>query len=750
MKFEVKLQNLILTSVIGAIVLTVGGLTWLVYHRLYDAILEGFDSKLSAISTVTAAFVDAPTHERLLAPRQIRALAYDEDTKTLFGVDNSFDRKTLVRIETSGDYPGAAEAVATLERKVESLAWSGRANTAFGLTLDYGAAPTLVELNLVDGSVRELRELPTNTQAISFDADNGVLFAGGSGLYRATEGSFEPKMIPGTEALAITELCLLEDGNLLGFDFFSLRFFIVDPETGIEQGAQSLLNEKDKAAFRKHPPVGFTRIPGERSLLVATDRLRFLDPTSFTWTAPEGTGETIAGFRSEISPLYRSFGEPMRRIHRRKDLTFLYTQTLSDSETVIYEGQKRSLLDLQDTDRIIYVLNVSPESAPNSGETNADDADSLHTEIGYHDEENAASEPIRDVFFKGDTYLSPIKSWKKWGLLKAGFAPILDQDGQVVAMVGADIAVDKIHAKTKIALLTVTLTGLGAILIASLVSFRVARRLTEPIEELKEIALRIAAGQFGEEVEKPKLAELSQLADSFNTMSQTLRNTVSGLEETNRDWEEDQEIQELIRHLTLRGADLENHRAWVEMIDGTDPHLRPSGWTNRGSLVWGWLVEVPGDRDDRIEFRVGLATFLYQVSREGRPSDEEIDRLLTEFLGKDLSLNLFSLDLESLEGRFHRKQNPVLWTWSEEAGCSSWHPIEGDTFQLSPGLLHVIGANPGVADDLDQWMRCRAAKDPIDSLKIQMTAYRETAGEEEDPEPGGIAIRIRTEGRSES
>jgi HAMP domain-containing protein len=222
--------------------------------------------------------------------------------------------------------------------------------------------------------------------------------------------------------------------------------------------------------------------------------------------------------RNESSALYRKYVEPMRRIRRERGITFIYTQVL---------GQGRA---------IQYVLD---------GQLGKD-----HSHIGDADE---VPEPeihgVREVMTRGRLHLSEIRVWQQWGLLKSGFAPICDRNGRPVAMAGADVDISIIRAKTSAALAQVGIVCLISLLIAGLLSMRVASRLTQPLAAAKEAALQVAAGQYGRRIEVETPRELAELASAFNQMSEALAAGIAELTEVNESLERRRCRHELARAL---------------------------------------------------------------------------------------------------------------------------------------------------------------------------------------------------------
>ncbi len=115
--------------------------------------------------------------------------------------------------------------------------------------------------------------------------------------------------------------------------------------------------------------------------------------------------------------------------------------------------------------------------------------------------------------------------------LMTGYAPILDSQGKVVALVGADLSLDLMDARLKKAISIILLTaGLAIFFVIFTVYFN-AERISKPIEKLKNSALAIAAGEYDEKIEIDRPKEIYELSNAFLTMRECLKETINRLQE---------------------------------------------------------------------------------------------------------------------------------------------------------------------------------------------------------------------------
>jgi two-component system phosphate regulon sensor histidine kinase PhoR len=99
--------------------------------------------------------------------------------------------------------------------------------------------------------------------------------------------------------------------------------------------------------------------------------------------------------------------------------------------------------------------------------------------------------------------------------------PVMDQ-GRVTAVVRASLAVVFIDRVLNSMYFKIAVGGMGAALLAALLSLVVARRLSRPLEEMKQAAQRFAEGDLRVKVPVPPSDELASLAEAMNAMAEQL------------------------------------------------------------------------------------------------------------------------------------------------------------------------------------------------------------------------------------
>lgn len=508
----VEFRSLILALLAGTLVLVTGVFGVLVYREMRALIVRGFDGKLLALSGGAAGFIDGDGHRAFQRPRRIGGLAGDDER--LLGCD--LDGGTVLRIDAEQggalpvfDAPNGCRAAIPL---------------ADGAILVLGRDGELVRF-AADGGEGRRHRADTPWIGATRDGDN-VLVWTTTAVHRWTEDGVgtEPLLDLPEPVRALVRgdtgwWALGEGGRLIRLDAEG-RLLGTTPLTLSVDG-----EEVDAAAS----VTSLARF-GTEFLASAAALLR-LEPD-------RGRLERIAdvdGYYSESHPFYQRYRQVLIQLRALAGLTYYYTQ--------VYLGQRR----------IYYVLDGS-------------EGDS-HSPPGASDELPAATvDGVERVQHLAEPYVSAIQQWEQWGLVKVSYSPIVDRDGHVVAMAGADVDITIIRTKTRQALFVVILIGLGSFLITLWVSLLVARALTRPIARLKDAALWIAAGYYDTPVVQPTVTELRGIAANLATLGKRLADAERRAREQ----------QELLAEERRRG----------QLIAATEDRLRQYAGTPSWATVW--------------------------------------------------------------------------------------------------------------------------------------------------------------------
>ncbi|MBA4387310.1 MAG: hypothetical protein C0404_04970 [Verrucomicrobia bacterium] len=288
----------------------------------------------------------------------------------------------------------------------------------------------------------------------------------------------------------------------------------------------------------------------------------------------------IAGQTNENSELYQRHVRPMKEVMKLANLTYLYTQTLSDEKSYVS-----------------YVLDA----------TEGKD----HSAIGSKDQPPPDDyQGAEKVVNYGIVHLGQVQRTENWGMIKSSFAPIYSKDDAIVGMAGADVNVSIIDDKMRASLFAVALAGVVSLLLAGAISVFIARRLTNPIERLKEDALLVAAGSYGRQVKVESPLELDKLAGGVNSISNGLKDVLKELTLANETMEARKRRYDLTVALDKSDQDSlswTDDRHALGWFNNKVEAKTASGWTVRGDKLVFWIANAVREPLDALKLRNDIA-----------------------------------------------------------------------------------------------------------------------------------------------
>jgi adenylate cyclase len=111
----------------------------------------------------------------------------------------------------------------------------------------------------------------------------------------------------------------------------------------------------------------------------------------------------------------------------------------------------------------------------------------------------------------------------KWGTLLSGYAPIQDTKGNVVGIVGVDMASDLVIAKQNFIGKTIYIIIAISILLAASFIFFFSKTIIKDIRKLNNIANDISMGNMSVSMDVERKDEIGELAESFGRMVASLK-----------------------------------------------------------------------------------------------------------------------------------------------------------------------------------------------------------------------------------
>ena len=126
--------------------------------------------------------------------------------------------------------------------------------------------------------------------------------------------------------------------------------------------------------------------------------------------------------------------------------------------------------------------------------------------------------------FKVDLYqYDKVFTKDDWGEFLTANAPIKDQNGQVVAALGFDVESKLVKARTAVVLQIAALALGGSLLVAFAVAIILARRFTEPLNDLRTVVEAIGRGDLSARARVGSNDELGKVAAAINAMAEGLQ-----------------------------------------------------------------------------------------------------------------------------------------------------------------------------------------------------------------------------------
>lgn len=111
----------------------------------------------------------------------------------------------------------------------------------------------------------------------------------------------------------------------------------------------------------------------------------------------------------------------------------------------------------------------------------------------------------------------------RWGPTLSGYAPILDQEGRSVGLVGVDVKVAQVAGLRRQVLIVVAAAFGGAFVLLTLASILVARSVRQPLTRLIEGTEAIARGELTTRLQMRRKDEFGVVARHFDAMAEALQ-----------------------------------------------------------------------------------------------------------------------------------------------------------------------------------------------------------------------------------
>jgi two-component system phosphate regulon sensor histidine kinase PhoR len=243
--------------------------------------------------------------------------------------------------------------------------------------------------------------------------------------------------------------------------------------------------------------------------------------------------------------------------------------------------------------------------------------------------DNHADRPEIQQAFKGKIGISTRHSYTEETPMMYVATPVMEQD-RVIGVLRASLPVAFIGRVLNGMYFKVALGGMGAALMAALLSLLMARRLSRPLEEMKQVAQRFAQGDLRVKVPVPASDELASLAEALNSMAAQL----------------DQRIRTIIRQRQEQDAVL---ASMVEGVMAVDRRERLITLNQAGARLLGVDPETARERPlPEVVRNPDLQNFVTRALASPRQMDGEI---IIRSNNRDRLLQVTGTTLRDLQGK---------------------------------------------------------------------------------------------------
>jgi signal transduction histidine kinase len=191
---------------------------------------------------------------------------------------------------------------------------------------------------------------------------------------------------------------------------------------------------------------------------------------------------------------------------------------LRDGESKVIQGKVTSLADELD----LRITVINPQG------TVLGDSDTDPSEMENHANRSEVIEAMKDGFGQSTRPSDTLGYNMKYVAVR------VVGDGNVVGVVRFSMPLSEVQLEMRAIYRAVLLGAAAALVIALTIAYFVSKSMTSPIREMKEIAQRLASGDFSRKVRIKNKDELGELAKSLNTMAGELQSKMENLKRMDR------------------------------------------------------------------------------------------------------------------------------------------------------------------------------------------------------------------------
>ncbi|HEY3298825.1 MAG TPA: HAMP domain-containing protein, partial [Armatimonadota bacterium] len=200
-------------------------------------------------------------------------------------------------------------------------------------------------------------------------------------------------------------------------------------------------------------------------------------------------------------------------------------RTRADESTSAYKQIKSILKKVRNANpETRYIYTMRKTSSPNALQFVVDAEDNPKDISHVGDRYDASKVPWMMAAFSGPS-VDAKPNTDKWGTWLSGYAPILDDSGRAVGIVGVDMSIAQASQEDARLRRAAIICVIAIILIASMLSLLFTKPMLRPIAAFIEAARRIRQDDLDVRVDVHRHDEINDVANAFNRMACALKDT---------------------------------------------------------------------------------------------------------------------------------------------------------------------------------------------------------------------------------
>jgi len=577
---------ILITTIIGGIRLN---------DEIVDLIDFGFNAKLATLSATSGAFIRLDDHTELIQPRSMNKIRSGPTPDSWLALG---ENGSIHQLHSDGSvsllpfYP-------LLDSRIRFTDFAITAESVMGITSQGEIQTWSINGTRLSTRSKQLR----NDASLSMDATSNKMAWGPdqSGAIHITDLNLTTFITIDASGLALLDFAFNPDGQLvlLTVDQTLVQF---DPTNGQLTSSVTITCTDSDSCTQVHSIA----YQNDGSIWALSQALTLIDE----FGTINADFYAHPNYHDHTTERYLDYVIPMREIRKKQHLTYFYSFILNERDRTIS-----------------YVLDSSQD----------DD----FTHIGYVDSELLLEDFIAstEVLMTNKPYVSSIKPWGQWGLVKIGFAPIYSPEGRGEAIMGADQNVSSISQVSREALVILSLSSFVFLLFGATASWFIARSLTSPLLSMKENVLSIAAGFLDRIVADPSLKDLRPLASLFKEAGDNLKKEVVQGPQVLNTFEKVRKEQDYLSYLAMKLRQGSTPQFQCS-IEHPDQH-RVAYYINENE-AFAWILKASNDAKKIPEIHNGIYQLSKSLSTGNTHSVDkvmQITKLYTDSIGVLVHLN---------------------------------------------------------------------------------------------------------------